>query len=326
MAILNKFGLLFLALILFSCDDILEEDIADDTLKVTSPLEGAVIESNVVNFKWEPLEGASKYRVQVFNQVDSQILDTLIVNKTTFTYPIAQGQYKWQARGENSAYQSKYSGINKFSVIETLDLTNQQVILTSPHDGIYTNATNINCSWQDLAAADTYDFELNNITSGMQMLQQTGISSPNFTINSTYLPDEAKYQWKVKAINATSETLISSNRFFYIDRTIPLAPELIAPNNNASFSIPSGQTSVSVDFKLNASQMDSGIIQSPITSRVIEFSNTNTFNTITSTANINNGTVTLSLNSTGDYYWRVKAIDAATNVGAYSVVFKITVN
>ncbi len=318
MAILNKFGLLFLALILFSCDDIFEEDISVDTLKVTSPLEGDIIESNVVNFKWEPLEGAKKYRIQVFNQLDSQILDTLIVDKTTFTYPISQGEYKWQARGENFAYQSNYSAINKFSVIESLDLTNQQVILSSPVEGIYTNATSINCSWQDLTAADTYDFELINVTSGQSVLQQAGIVSPSFTISNSYLATEAKYQWKVKGRNATSETVFAS-RTFFVDRIAPNVPQMTSPVNNSTQII-----NQEISFNWNGGT-DTGVVQSPI-SYTIEFSNTAAFGSLIHTSTLTTNSYLKAFASSGDYYWRVKAFDAATNASLYSTVFKFTIN
>ena len=318
MAILNKFGLLFLALILFSCDDIIEEDISDDTLIVTSPLEGDIIESNVVNFRWEALEGADRYRIEVYNLTDDKILDTIIKDKTNLVYPMSQGQYKWKARGENFAYQSQYSNRINFSVIESLDLTNQQVILSSPADAIYTNATSINCSWQDLTAADTYDFELINVTSGQSVLQQSGIVSPSFTINDTYLTTEAKYQWKVKARNATSETVFVS-RTFFIDRTAPNVPQITSPVNNSTQTI-----NQEISFNWNVGT-DTGVVQSPI-SYTIEFSNTASFGSLIHSSSLTTNTYLKAFTSSGDYYWRVKAIDAATNTSLYSSIFKFTIN
>lgn len=318
MTALNKFIFLLLSFFLFSCDDIFEDDITDDTLSISSPQDNDVIESNVVNFQWGELEGAEKYRIQLFDQTDDQILDTLIVGKTNFVYPIAQGQYKWKARGENFAYQSNYSPIVNFSVVETLDLTNQQVLLTSPSDGVFKNTSTVNCSWQDLAAADSYDFELLNVTSGSSVFQQTGIVSPTFTINDTHLSADAKYQWRVKARNSTSETLFSS-RIFFIDRITPNVPQITAPVNNSTQII-----NQAISFNWNAAA-DTGAVQSPI-SYTIEFSNSSTFGSLLHSSIVTTNTYQKSFTSSGDYYWRVKAVDAATNASLYSTVFKFTIN
>lgn len=318
MTTLNKFIFLLLSFFLFSCDDIFEEDITDDTLSIVSPKENDIIESNVVNFQWGELEGAEKYRIQLFDQTDNQILDTLIVGKTNFVYPIAQGQYKWKARGENFAYQSNYSAIINFSVVETLDLTNQQVLLTSPSDGVFTNASTINCSWQDLNAADSYDFELLNVTSGTSLFQQPGIVSPTFTINDTYLTDEAKYQWRVKGKNTTSETVFAS-RIFFIDRITPNVPQITAPVNNSTQII-----NQAISFNWNTGA-DTGAVQSPI-SYTIEFSNSSTFGSLLHSSIVTTNTYQKSFASSGDYYWRVKAVDAAANASLYSTVFKFTIN
>lgn len=318
MTILNKLTLLLLPIFLFSCDDVFEEDITEETLVVISPSESSIIESNVVNFQWTELEGAKKYRIEVYDITDDKILDTLIANKTNFIYPMSQGNYKWKARGENFAYQSKYSTLVNFSVVETLDLTNQQVILSSPNDQKFTNALSVNCSWQDLAAADSYDFELINITSGSSVLQQSGIVSPAFTISDTYLSTDAKYQWKVKGRNATSATDFAS-RIFFIDRITPNVPQIISPVNNSTQA-----ANQPISFNWNTGT-DSGTVQSPV-SYIIEFSNSSSFASMIHVSTITTNTYQKSFSNSGDYYWRVKAVDAATNNSIYSSVFKFTIN
>ena len=114
-----KISYLFLMLGLLSfisCDDILEEDISNDIVQTTYPFEGAVIESNVVNFQWEELDGAKKYRVQVLDFDETVVLDSL-VTKTSFLCPLSPGNYQWKVRGENFAYESNYSFSSTFSVV-----------------------------------------------------------------------------------------------------------------------------------------------------------------------------------------------------------------
>lgn len=314
-----KLLLLFTFMIGFvSCEDIIEEDITNDTVQIISPNNGAVIESNVVNFQWETLKGADKYRLQVYNDTDVKVLDSLIEN-TTFQFPLETGNYRWRIRGENFAYTSTYNLPVTFEVIQSDDLTNQVVILTSPTNNYYTNATAFMLTWQDLNAADSYDVEIINVTNGnLVVYQQQNITSTSLSIPSTNITSEAEYQWKVKAKNSTTETAFST-RTFKIDRTNPNQPQLTLPNNN------SNQTSNQViNFGWNAST-DSGTIQSAIT-YVMEISSTNTFSSILQTNNVSNTSTQLTFSNVGDYYWRIKAVDAAGNSSSYSSVYKFTVN
>jgi hypothetical protein len=93
------------------------------------------VSSNVVNFQWNELDGADKYRIQVFNSTSGIVVDSL-VTQTNFSSPIEAGSYQWRVRGENSAYESNYTFNINFSVIQTSDLTNQQVILSSPSNNL----------------------------------------------------------------------------------------------------------------------------------------------------------------------------------------------
>lgn len=307
-----------LSLSLFSCDDIFEEDIENKVLTIVSPISGTVIESNVVNFKWEALEGATKYRLQVFDDIDDKLLDTLISGKLNLVYPLEPGNYTWKARGENFAYQSEYSDINSFSVIETLDLTNQQVLLQAPLNDIYTKGTTLNCTWKSLNAATSYDFELFNITSNQTVVQNNGLTTTSNNLTNSNIATEAKYQWKVKAKNSTSETPFFS-RTFYIDRTLPNVPNLTSPVNNSSQTI-----NQSISFNWN-SGTDTGVVQSPIT-YTFEISNSSSFGNIIFTTKQTSGSLQRTFNSGGEYYWRIKSIDAANNESSYSTVFKFTIN
>lgn len=318
MRTLGNISLILFSLLFFSCEDIFEEDIEDETLVVMAPLEGAVIESNVANFKWKAMEGASKYRIEIYNYNDDKIVDSLVQDKLNLIYPLTPGAYKWKARAENSAYQSKYSGVNNFTIVESLNLTNQVVLLTSPSETYYTNETNLNCIWQDLSAADTYNFELMNITSGQTIIQQSNLTSTSFQLSNSNITSEAKYQWKVKAKNSTSETVFSS-RTFFIDRTAPNLPSLSAPANN---SVQTADQNITFSWTPGT---DNGPMQSPI-NYTIEVSNTSTFTNIVFTSTVSTNSIQKSFTTTGDYFWRVKATDSARNTSGYGITYKFTIN
>ncbi|RXR21260.1 hypothetical protein EQG63_04795 [Flavobacterium amnicola] len=319
MKTISKIILLATTMILFSCEDILEEDITNDTIQTVSPIEKDTISSNVVNFQWNIIKGATNYRVQVFNENLAVVLDSLVGNKVSLTHPFLPGTYKWRVRGENAGYQSVYSFPVGFTVVQSNDLTNQQVVLSNPISGLYTNSTSLICTWQDLIPADYYELELVNVTAGQTIiLQQSNITSTSVTLNNANLAQDAEYLWKIKAVNATSQSVFS-NRNFFIDRVNPNQPQNSLPANNSTQTV---NQPIAFTWTMPS---DAGTIQSQI-NYTIEFSNTTTFATILQTSTSATTMIQQSFANAGDYYWRVKAVDAASNVSTYSTAFKFTIN
>jgi hypothetical protein len=313
---------LLLGLTLFtgfiSCEDIIEEDITNDVVQIISPNNGTIVESNVVNFQWETMKGADKYHLQVFNDVDVKVLDSVVEN-SFLQFPLESGLYKWRIRGENFGYTSTYNMPASFEVMQSDVLTNQVVILSSPSNNYFTNATTFMITWQNLEPADSYDVEIVNVTNGnLVVYQQQNITNTSLSIPSSSIVSEAEYQWKVKAKNATSESVFS-NRTFKIDRTNPNQPQLTLPNNNST-----QLASQVINFSWNTG-VDSGVVQSNV-SYLIEISNSNTFSSIIQSSNVITSTIQLTFSNIGDYYWRVKSVDSAGNISNYSTVYKFTIN
>lgn len=318
MKAISKVLLGFLCLTFYNCEDILEEDISDDIVFTIYPTEDLIIESNVVNFQWNTLEGADDYRLQIFNTSQVKLVDTLIA-RTQITIPLSEGNYLWRVRGENSAYQSTYSLPVSFVVNESEDLASQQVILSSPVNNFMTNSNSFTLSWNSLSAADYYNFQLiNNTLGGTIVFQQNNILNNTLTLNSTILSQDGNYTWKIKGVNGVSETVFSS-RDFSLDTTLPNQPVNGLPANN---SIQTINQNINFNWSIGA---DSGVIQSSISYR-IEISNNINFTTILQASNISTNSFQQLFNSTGDYYWRVRAVDAAGNNGPFSNAFKFTIN
>ena len=318
MKIINKILVVALTVLSVSCDDILEEDISNDLVQTVFPTESAVIESNVVTFQWNTLEGADDYRVQVYNSNQIMVYDTL-VNNYTVVLPLTEGIYQWRVRGENSAYQSTYSFPVTFEVNQSLDLTEQQVILSSPVNNFVTNLNNFTLSWETLSAADYYKLEIIDATNGgVIVYQQDNIVATNVTLNNTIITQDAQYTWKVKGINTTSETAYFS-RSFSIDTVVPNQPQNSLPANNSTQVI---NQNVNFSWTIPA---DSGTIQSTI-SYVIEIATDTAFTNIIQTSNASGTTFQQSFTTARDCYWRVRAKDAAGNIGTNSSYFKFTVN
>lgn len=312
-----KFILLFFTGFLLSCDDILEEDITNDLITVTYPVNNEIIEGNIVSFQWNKLDGADDYRVQIFSASQNMVLDSL-VSTNSLSYFLNPGDYQWRVRGENFAYQTAYTFPFNFSLIETNDLTNQTVQLISPSEGIYTQQTTPVFTWVNINAADYYQFELVDITNGNQIIhQETEINDTSFNLEFGIITQDGKYEWKVKALNEESESDFST-RIFYVDRTNPNQPQNILPENNTSATIGN-----EIEFEWSISN-DPGVVTSPIT-YTIEISTNQSFSNIIETSGTPTNDYQYTFTTAGDYYWRVKAIDLAGNISAESSYFKITV-
>lgn len=314
---INSILLIAIALLLFSCDDILEKDIKNDMVELISPIDYEEIESNVVVFKWNSLPDADKYRIQIFKTDKTKILDSLLTSKD-LTYPLPHGEYQWRVRGENFAYQSSYSHQGIFIIIESTDLSNQRIILKNPVDNYYTKSNTLSCNWEALTMADYYEFELLNVTNGETIVfSQSNITNLVFLINSNYLNEEAKYKWKIKAVNETSETPYSTSTFS-VDRTNPNQPSNTLPAQNATFAI--NQT---INFSWSIAA-DIGTIQSPIT-YTIEFANDVNFTTVIQKNDVSAVSFSKAFTEIGSYYWRIKATDLVGNISIYSAPYKFLI-
>ena len=133
---------LFLLLSLFyiSCDDFLEEDIADDEIFPIFPLEGDEIEGNSVNFQWSFVEDADAYRLQVRsdNPNTAIIIDSLVTS-TSLNVNIPSGGYSWSTSGENFASFTPFFDPVNFTVLFSDDLEDQSIQLLTPSEDFFTN-------------------------------------------------------------------------------------------------------------------------------------------------------------------------------------------
>lgn len=317
MKTLNKIILIGLSILAFSCEDILEEDISNDIVQIISPTKDAVVESNVVNFKWNSLKGADKYRVQIYEENQVLILDSL-TTKTNLTLPLDAGSYIWRVRAENYAYQSTYSFPSTFATNIPDDLTNQQVILLTPDSDKYLNFTNITLSWQQLDKATSYSIRVVNTATGQEVYPLTEVTDTSVTLDLPQLAD-GNYEWRVKAKNVESETKQYAAKKFNIDTTAPNQPKNTFPADN---STQTANTAVNLTWSIAA---DTGTIKSPI-SYVVEIATDVDFNSIIQPLNSNATSLQYTFANAGTYYWRVRAVDLAGNIGTNSTGFKITVN
>lgn len=310
--------IIVLTFIFYACDDVLEEDISDDLISIVAPTDGLAIEGNVVQLRWSELDGADDYRVQIMVDKQFIVLDSL-VGDNIFNYQINPGEYTWRVRGENFAYVTAYSFESAFSIVASLDLTDQLITLDSPENNTYLNNGDINFSWQAISTADFYEFEILDVdgSNEVSIFKEEGLTAPSISIPSGTVTKDAEYIWQVKASNNSSSTKFYRRNFF-LDTEAPPAPVLSTPTIDQVFT-----TSTAVNFTW--SYTDSGSVQSSINS-TLEVSTDEDFTTITLTETNANGEFANTFSSANTYYWRVRGTDAAGNIGVNSASGSFTVN
>jgi len=301
-----------------SCDDVFEEDISDEQVVPFSPLQGNQIDGNTVNFQWSFVEDADAYRIQVANEIQNigLVLDSLLPT-TSLLINLPSGNYSWSVRAENFAYETSFFEPRDFSVTFSDNLASQNVILSTPSDGLFTNNTSLIYTWESLEAANSYDFELLRVLNGTTTVTQENTETTSFQVGDDVYEEDAQYIWRVRALNDETQT-IYSERSIFIDRVIPEAPIVILPVQNSVFDT----DTVDFDWSIGA---DTGNVQSERRS-VIEFSNTEDFETLIDSITLGISETTYTFTTTGIIYWRVRVGDLAGNMSTYSEITSFMLN
>lgn len=296
---------------IISCEEVLlEENLGDIIMESISPSQNAVIVSNAVQFSWEHqrIYDTIQYHLQIATpsfEAPQLIIDT-IVNHRQHTQSLNDGNYAWRVRAENNATFSAYSSIVNFTV-QTTDLSQATVVLSSPSGSFITNSSPIEFHWENISGANLYRFELLN---GSGSFYQTTTSQNQISVQ--FFDDEdGSYTWRVRAEDDFVHSSYSE-RSFLLDRGSPNRPLLSSPENNES------QSTGEKIFEWQ---------RTPI-SRSIEFDSLY----IAANSNFTQGlqkfksetrTKNVVLNNTGTYFWKVKSFDEAGNESLDSEVFQL---
>lgn len=294
-------GLCLAIMGLASCEQIIEENLEKEALKVLAPMDSLTVTSTVT-FLWEEMEGADNYHLQIVSpNFDSLVIllqDTLIAGNR-FVTTLSRGRYQWRLRGENSAYASQYVTRTVF-VDSTSDLSQQTLIVSSPPQNHTTNQTNITFSWLPFDLADDYRLEVASPDFNGTVLLDINLAAT--TISYTF--DVGTYEWRIRAQNSSSNSQYTSGTLV-IDTTAPQAPALILPADNAVIMT----DTANLQWTTGSGGIYDTVYVYGDSSLAIPIQTIGSANQTIEYINANNGT----------YYWRVRTTDEAGNTGPYSL-------
>ncbi|QLE02040.1 hypothetical protein HX109_10920 [Galbibacter sp. BG1] len=300
-----------LLVIVYSCADIVEEpDISGERVKVIAPANQTEVKGNVVNFTWEPLPDATSYLLQVaspdFNQAAQVFVDSLLP-ETSFSRELLPNDYQWRVKAVNSAYETAYT-TTSFSVRESEGFTGNTVLLNSPTNDFLTNDAEVNFSWEAVQEAVEYQ---------IQVIDQADVVIIDETIDSIGAEltlTEGNSRWQVRAINSNNENTLYSSRTISVDLTNPSTPEPTSPLDEGVAS--AGEVTYTWERENipGSAERDSIFIFNDEGETDLYRRGLGEDKSFTTDMEI------------GEFYWRVKAYDAAGNFSDDSALFSLTVN
>lgn len=292
-----------------ACNVFFEERLDEEKLTLLAPADSTISDVFLTTFWWEELEGADFYTLQIvkptFVSPQQFVLDSAVRGKF-FELQLSPGTYQWRVRAENASYTTPFETRTLF--IDTVtDISNQIIGLSYPTDNTYLNSTLITLNWMNLGLVDEYRVRVGS----------PDIASGNFVYDFTWEfdsvlieLDEGSYQWQVRGQTELSNTIYSS-RSFVVDTTKPVKPTLLNPADNSFVS----------DSLVLSWNSESGILRDSVA-----VSTDVGFNTLIAIGSSQDKTFELTGLSTGTtYYWKIKSIDKALNVGGFSNTRSFTV-
>lgn len=309
------------------CKEIIAKNITSETPVLIVPSANDTVPYNPVQFKWEPMDGATKYRLQVvtpgFSNISYFALDTLVTG-TEFYAALDSAKYEMKLTAVNAGYESQVLGPIAFWVgVQPTSGTGTSVSLSFPLAGAYKQDNFVGpFEWGTIASANSYEFSLREGTTfstGNPIHFQNNISTSIINLPSSLALGEGEYSWGVKAYLTNGTETGYSTRTFAVDVT--------NPNTPAGTFTPSGTFETgTVTFSWN-NGMDPGVVKAPVTS-VLQIASDSGFTTIVEEESVQGNTVAIDMTSEsmGVYYWRVYNVDAAGNSSTYSTTNQFTLN
>ena len=197
-------------------------------------------------------------------------------------------------------------------------------VLYTPVDGAATNNTTPTLDWSSISDADKYRFQIcfnDPDTDGSCTVERTITTSDNSSqrtlINSLA---EGTYWWRVRAIDAVGNIgHWSQANQLTIDTTNPEAPVLISPLDGAAVSsnyptLDWSDVSDATKYRFQICYNNPGNDVPCDEERKV-----------TTLHNVSERTLANYL-AEGDYWWRVRSIDAADNFSPWSSTFELTID
>lgn len=275
------------------------------------PADDTRINNVTPSFLWNSVPNGDRYQIQISQFVDfiNLIQDAeLIPGDLSFVAdPLSDGEYYWRVRALNSAgFEGPWS-TSRSLTIDTIPPSSPTLV--SPIDNLQISDNTPSFDWDNLDVASNIQISLTSDFSSI--VQNVNLSSGITEYTSTPLINW-QYYWRVRSLDiAGNYSEWSTIRTFTIDTTAPVIPVLISPTEG---EVVRGTPSYS------------WLVTEDVNASVFEYDNNADFSSPVFTSEVLSATsITPPIQDVGNYYWHVKARDAAGNWSNWSDSRTITI-
>jgi len=121
------------------------EDFVDKEVELLSPINNLVSNQNTQSLTWKSVEGATEYRVKIWQpDIHGNIEHDEVVSLTSMEYTFLDGNYTWQVRAQNDTQNTLY--FSRTLLVDTAQ-PNTATLLT-PIDKATESSGKISFTWQ----------------------------------------------------------------------------------------------------------------------------------------------------------------------------------
>jgi hypothetical protein len=266
-----------------------------------SPRDGSSTTDATPTFKWAAVQGVSEYRLQVaYGATFSNLLINQSVDSTRFTpdTPLLQSLYYWRVSADGGA-----TWMPAWTVTVTSRPPKAPRQL-APRQNALIGDAEPTFTWNMVKDGFTYQIQIDDSKQFTSPVQDKTLEPGELTYTAEALAD-GTYYWRVRAFNNTGTPgAWSKGRVFTIDTTPAAAPVLIAPLDAAR--VTNKGLKLEWESVPGADRYEVQLDTSPaFPLPPIDAGRKSSYSPP--------ATLTQAL-----YNWRVRAIDAAGNVGPWS--------
>ncbi|MDX9760386.1 MAG: FlgD immunoglobulin-like domain containing protein [Bacteroidota bacterium] len=208
--------------------------LAAPTLGTPAHMQGGI--PLVAEFVWNPVDGASTYRIQVTRDSAFSFgvaLDT-VLSDTRLTARLSHfgTRHFWRVRAEAPSVTSSWSEVREFTTEErVLGI----VRLLTPADGSLLDGTApLAFTWEAVEGATAYEFDIQELQSGKTVYNKSVVGATELIVRDLVLRQETPYRWRVRAEADDGIGGWSDAREFQLRPAPPERIVLLAPNDAAS--------------------------------------------------------------------------------------------
>ena len=174
----------------------------NQSVLITSPaMNGTSTSSSAVSFTWNAVAAADYYRIEIVNSTSGSSVVTTTVTATNYVYTLAQGNFEFKIRAENSSSFTAWSS-RLFTVDQTAPTT---PLLIAPADNTFYASVPSTLTFDWTSSADSQIdslFVSTDSTFASTNVLQLALSAAQGGYNWTGALSGTVYFWKVRSTDA----------------------------------------------------------------------------------------------------------------------------